>query len=80
MKTIEIQFTRKVTFNKIVTVSDSIAKQALALDGEDLTEPRSYPDKSGWVLITEDLVNSDDVLDMDGEIENLSVEIFKKGK
>ncbi len=78
MKTIRITFTREVQFNKIIEVSDAIAKKALALDGVDLNEPRSYPDKTGWSLITEDLTDTDDVYDFGDEVTMLSVELYKK--
>lgn len=77
MKTIQINFTRVITFNKIVKVSDAVAKKALALDGSDLSNPNVYPNNNGWSLITEELVDAHDVLDAADEIENLSVRIYK---
>ena len=79
MKTIEITFTRKVTFNKIVEVSDKDAKRALALDGEDLQMPRTAFDGSeDWFFITEDLVDNTDVLDSADEIEDLNINLHVK--
>jgi len=81
-KKIEISFRRMVTFNKIVEVHEKTAKRALALDDMDLREPRTdITGKEDWFFITEDLVDcAEDVLDMDDEIESLSIREYKKPK
>lgn len=82
MKTIEIRYTRKITFNKIIEVNDKVAKEALKLDGEDISKPRWFPDKNkGFLLLTENLVDeTKDIFDSAGEIEDVSVRIYKPKK
>lgn len=79
--TIEISYTRKITVNKIIEVDEKTAQRALALDETDLTEPTEWSSDvpCDWTFITEDLTDSyHDILDMEGEIENLSVREYKK--
>lgn len=80
MKTIEITYTRKITFNNIIEVEDAIADKALALDEMDLTAPRiiSSEEIDPFYLITEQLVDeTTDIYSSDDEIENLSVTLYK---
>lgn len=82
MKTIEVQYTRKITFNKIITVTDKVAKEALKLDGKDVEQPRSIVDnKQGFYLLTETLIDeTQDMYDGDSELENVCVTIFEPKK
>jgi len=85
MKTIDITYTRKITFNKIIKVSDKLAKRLLNLDGEDLTQSNNVVWTDGtcsddFTLIAEDLTDMNDVLDAENEIENVSVSVFKPKK
>lgn len=85
MKTIEINYTRKVTFNKIVKVNDKLAKRLLDLDGEDIMQGSEITWSEGqcsddFTLIAEDLTDMTDVLDADNEIENVSISIYKPKK
>jgi len=78
MKTIEINYKRKVNYCSIIEVEDDIAEKALALDGEDLRLPRGPINADeGFYLITETLVDEPySVVDSADEIENLSVTIY----
>lgn len=80
MKTIEIQFTRKLTFNKIVEVDNKLAKKLLSVDGEDLMAPTNGRMDHPFYEITENLTDIHDIYDELNEIENVSVQIYKPKK
>lgn len=85
MKTIEINYTRKVTFNKIIVVNEKLAKRILALDGEDLMQSNNTVFgedgcSDDFTLIAEELTDMTDVLDAHNEIENVSISIYKPKK
>jgi len=80
MKTLEIQYTRKMTFNKTVEVEDALADRLLALDGESSIDQLTHIvfDEDGcncdFTTIAESLTDAHDIIDGESEIEDISIE------